>query len=84
MEIEGYIYYSGKGYDDDGHTDDYDLMFVRCDNGEEICLNGFEQALFPKCYNATSGISPMSVHDNMRGKLTIKFEQSDIEQGVIV
>ncbi len=82
MEIEGYIYYNGIAYDDNGHCDDYNLMFVRSDNGEEIILNGFEQAIFPDYYNEKGGMSPISVHDKIRGKLTIKFEQLEVVQGV--
>ena len=75
MEIEGHIYYQGCNYDDDGHCDDYDLMFSRCDTGEELCLNGFEDAIFPDAFNKdkTSFTSPLSVHDKIRGLLKLEF-----------
>jgi len=86
MEIEGHIYYDGKMYDDNGHCDDYDLMFRRADNGEEICLNGFEDAVLPEGYNKEnkSFMSPISVHDIIRGKLTINFEKREVEENAIL
>jgi len=88
MQVEGHVYFQGVAYDENGHCDDYDLMFCRSDNGEEICLNGFEDAVFPDhsktLVEGKAWMPPMSVHDRMRGKLTIAFEKEEVEEGVIV
>ncbi|MFA5300586.1 MAG: hypothetical protein WC389_20555 [Lutibacter sp.] len=47
MKIRGVLYWQGSNYDDNGHTDDYDLMFSSDDGKiQELCLNGLEDLVY--------------------------------------
>jgi len=78
MIIEGYIYYDGKCYDDDGHCDEFDLMFCRSDTGGELCLNDFAKDLFPQGVVGDSFMGPMSINDKMHVKLHLDIDKLQI------
>ena len=62
MKIHGMIYYQGFGYDENGHTDDYNLMF-EMDNGITIDLNDIELEEFKE----------VSIFDKFKGTLEVNF-----------
>ncbi|MFA5300610.1 MAG: hypothetical protein WC389_20680 [Lutibacter sp.] len=69
MEIKGTLYWQGSNYDDNGHTDDYDLMFSSDDDKiQELCLNGLEEMVY------TELEVPPSIFDKLSCTLHIEFK----------
>lgn len=84
MKVHGKVCYEGYGYDDDGHTDDYDLMFYPDGERSGICLNGLEGSVWPDYSNVAKAgwMSPISVHDVIEGTLDISFIQERVIESV--
>lgn len=61
ITLHGVLAYEGYNFDENGHSDEYDLLFTPDDSSQEIIELPWEVA------------PPMSVHDRAVGTLTITF-----------
>jgi len=76
---EGEIHFVGYGYYENGHTDDYNLMFsTSCGEAD---LSEVEGVVFQEAEDFEEGkiacyMSPISVHDKIQGRLMFLSDEA--------